>query len=99
MFVFVYRSDGPASQYDPLVVNWVTLPESVSETNAFLLRPSDWVRFTPHPHSYWSSGTAPTLTVRLWDTSVGSYTQENDLYHANTDPYRTTVISAVNPIG
>ena len=99
MFIFIYRSDGPASQYDPLVVNWVTLPESVSETNAFLLRPSDWVRFTPHPHSYWSSGTAPTLTVRLWDTSVGSYTQENDLYHANTDPYRTTVISAVNPIG
>ncbi|KAI6659268.1 protocadherin Fat 4-like [Oopsacas minuta] len=94
-----YRSDVPPSVCNSLVVNWITLPDSISETNAFLLRPSDCVRFSPHPQSYWLISTAPTLTVKLWDISVGSITQENDMYHANTDPYTTTVHSTINPIG
>ncbi len=97
-----------AAQYNPDSNTWVNFPSNIQETNALLLHGNDRVRFLPRPGFYWDSSTsdAPSISVKLWDNSLGEYASpsslppsESAISSINTDPLVDTVQSLYREVG
>ena len=101
---WILREDA-SSQYNPDSNIWINFPPSISDQSAFLLHGNDRVRFLPHPHSYWDESATPTIYVKLWDNTLGGFSnltsppEEVSLVNINTDPLTDTLQSTRRPVG
>ena len=97
-------TENSSSAYNPNSSIWVNFPPAeISETSAFLLHGNDRMRFIPDPSYFWRDGSAniPTLRVKLWDGSLGTTPQLDEVLrmNINTSPFEDTLRSLISPIG
>lgn len=98
-------NENRTSEYNPLLNAWTNFPSpgnlALSDRQALLLHGNDRLRYSPHPDVFWSSTSAPSISVKIWDGSMEGVTPRDEIsaYNINTDSTVDTVQSLLYPQG
>ena len=96
-------SSNATREANPPTGGWTNFPLDMSESKALLLHGCDRIRFIPKPNFFWLEQEAPSLTVKVWDTSVASSllspSNEAFLSSINSDPFSDTAQSLFHTVG
>ena len=98
-------SENRSLEYDLNINIWVNFPSQLTISSALLLHGNDRIRFLPHPDYFWVDESPPTISVKVWDNTVGPFSSdlsppsEASTMNINTDPLVDTLQSINQPIG